>query len=377
MEPSHRGALIAGLLIVAACGGGEDAVVERRALGLNDVSMLLPLPSDPAVPVIAGLGGFDGVPLLANGPVVGLAFRGDMGPKSGQLVTLDQLQVVAVRFDLCERARVGACAPGEDGRLRLVLQPVVGASTHDVAIHAFYPIPSAELGEVVQALRALAAHGDVDPAAPLAVRTGGPVYFAELAALVARYARWDRVVRITAMGQRAGSAAFAWVMRGYDVGADGALAAIAIPEVGQASQEIAVQGGDTVYVSEPLVDAPAGFALALNGLAFNAAAPAAQAAALETLVAIDDPGRHDTVDLQCTTCHVATFLTARRAAALGVDPSTVAGAFASRFDTSVASLANAEPRLVRAFGWVDAHPTISQRVANESARVVEEIEARY
>ncbi|HEY0192184.1 MAG TPA: hypothetical protein VGC42_13780 [Kofleriaceae bacterium] len=380
----HRLALFVAL---AACSspGAEPppdvTMLAPRALGLNDVSMLLPLPADPAAPTLLALAGAGGVPLVANGPIAGLDFRGDIGPKDGPPFQADQLQVVAVRFELCDRRPAGPCAPGADGLLRLVLQPVIatatGTSTLDIAVHAFYPIPAHDLPGVVGELRLLAAVQDVPVSAPLAVSTGSPSYLTYLRSLVLRYARWDRLARLTTIGQRAGSVAFNWVFRGIELDATGTLAAMTIPAVGAASQSIAVQGGDTVYVGEPLVDAPAGFGLAINGQAFDAAPAADQAASLAALAAINNPASHDTGDLQCTTCHVATYLTMRRASFAGVDPAAIPGSYTSTFDTTVDSLANTEPRLIRAFGWVDAHPIISIRVANESARVAAEMESRF
>jgi hypothetical protein len=76
--------------------------------------------------------------------------------------------VVALRFDLCDRQNVAPCRDGQDGVLRLVLQPIYLAAglaaglgggelrAHDVALHAVYPIAAAELAGVVTELRALA-----------------------------------------------------------------------------------------------------------------------------------------------------------------------------------------------------------------------------
>jgi hypothetical protein len=99
-------------------------------------------------------------------------------------------------------------------------------------------------------------------------------------------------------------------------------------------------------------------------------------AALAALTELQDPTRHDTIDTQCLACHVATYLTARRAKALGVDPTTVPGRFAPRFNVAVDSVASRDARVVRAFGWAGDAPAISQRVANDTAEVLAEIAAR-
>src|SRR5690606_7228698 len=160
---------------------------------------------------------------------------------NGLPVAFEDHHVVAVRFDLCERVVAGPCPDGADGRLRLVLQPLytAGGATlaHDLALHAFYPIPAAELADVVAELSGLARIQDAPVGAPLAVSpalaAAAPpaAYAPRLRALVAAYARADRLVKLTAFGQDASSAAFAWIFRGVDVH-DGAAERIVIPAIG-------------------------------------------------------------------------------------------------------------------------------------------------
>jgi hypothetical protein len=138
---------------------------------------------------------------------------------------------------------------------------------------------------------------------------------------------------------------------------------------------VLVAGGDTVYTVTPDVDVPAGFSLALNGFNFGDAAPAAQRASLETLAAIQNPTQHDADDLACATCHVATFLTRQRGRTAGIDPTTLANHYQTTFDVTVDTIANTDARVVRAFGWAGSQPAISQRVANDTAYVLEQLEA--
>lgn len=370
-------ALVA-IAALAACTASEPRD-SGHPLGMNDVTWLFPL---PGLVSLAPRG--DAPPLVTRGLVAGMALRGDLAPKSGAAFAIDDFHVVALRFDLCERAAIRPCADGEDGRLRLVLQPVftdaAGAlSTHDIALHAFYPLPAADLAAVVAELRDLARIAATPLDAPLGVTTAlaVPGYADRLRTLVDRYARWDHLVRLTAFGQLARSAAFAWSFRGVDVAADGALAAIAIPEIGASEQTVLVAGGDTVYQTEPLADAPAGFALALNGMQFATAAPADQRASLAALVAIENPTLHDTVNAQCASCHVATFLTARRAAVAGVDLDGLPGRFTSPYNTRIDNLGQRDGRVLRALGYASELPVVSQRVANDTAQVLTEVDARF
>ncbi|HET9623107.1 MAG TPA: hypothetical protein VFP84_17160 [Kofleriaceae bacterium] len=378
------------IAVLCACGAATPAAPPPspttpapppHALGMNDVSILLPLPRDPGVPVIAGIGG-----LVDPRWFDALVAPGDLGPKVGDLAAYAAFQVVAVRFDLCERLRVGACPVGSDGRLRVVLQPCVHAGQHimtqDIAIHAFYPIAAAELAGVIDELRALAALQDAPADAPLmvspAAAAGRAAYVDRLRALVLRFARADRIARLTVIGQRAGAAAFAWVFRGLDRAARGAgFAPMVIPAIDATQQATLLAGGDAVFDAAPIADAPAGFALATNGVRFAAASPTDRERALAALTELQDPTRHDTIDTQCLGCHVATYLTRRRALSLGVDPAAVPGRFTSRFNVAVDSVASRDARVVRAFGWAGDAPAISQRVANDTAAVLAEIAERF
>lgn len=365
---------------LAACAASRaPAGDERHALGMNDVSILLPLPASPAAPVLARLDDRDA---LIDRATFAAVVRDDLGPKAGEPAARADYHIVALRFDLCDREQVGACAPGAEGRLRLVLQPVVVRRgeliTLDVALHAFYPIAADELPAMVRALRGLASRSRAPLDAPLGVSAAAkdPAYASALRDAVLRYARAERLVRLTVIGQHHESAAFAWTFRGVDRIA-GQLRPIAIPGVATDAQTVQLAGGDTVYDAHPVVDAPAGFALALNGPRFAAASSEDRTAALGALLALQDPRHHETGNTQCLACHVVDFLAVRRAAALGVELRTVDGRFAAPYNLAVDSIARRDPRVVRAFGWATDAPVISQRVANDTAQVLAEIDARY
>ena len=293
-----------------------------RALGLNDVTVLVPLPATVDEPVLATIVGVDR-PLIEHGTVEWLV-NPDIGAKNGLPIAYADFHVVGLRFDLCAREGPGPCAVGADGQLRVVLQPLyptaTGVFAHDVGLHALYPIPAAELPAVIAELRALAALADVPRTARLGVSpalvAAVPGYRERLRELTLRFARRDRITRLTVLGQEATSAAFAWILRGGDL-VDGRLLA----------------GGNAVFATEPVADAPRGFATAINGATFGAATRAEQEQALAALIELADPTRHDPSTVQCLGCHVATHLTARRATALGVDPRL--GAYASSTFTTL------------------------------------------
>src|SRR5205085_4842666 len=71
--------------------------------------------------------------------------------------THGRLQLVAVRFDLCDRHLPGPCPDAENARMRLVFQPLSDVSgAQDAGFHAFYTIGNDEIAGAVVALRDLA-----------------------------------------------------------------------------------------------------------------------------------------------------------------------------------------------------------------------------
>jgi hypothetical protein len=370
-------------LAIAGCHGTSPAhdAASTHGLAMSDVSILLPLPADPSVPVLVSIAGDgSGEPLVATGLFGALVlYPGDIAPKTGPQITYDQMQVVAVRIDLCDRATVGPCDESTDGRLRLVLQPMYTLSgataAQDIAVHVFYAIPNAELAGTIGDLRALAAIQDAAPDSPLAVSTSDASYIASLRTLVLRYARQSNLTRITVIGQVANAGAFEWKLRGFEKNI--AYDPIQIAQIADDVQSALIAGGDIVYNIDPLADAPPGFALAVNGVSFDQADRPTQIAALGAIAQVENPLLHDNVDTQCIACHVAEFVGTYRAAALGVSLSAMNGYFATPRNTSVQTIADTDSRVVRAFGWIASQPVITRRVANATAEVLDEIDARF
>ncbi len=350
---------------------------------MNDITILLPLPAT-----------WSGPPTLAR-----MSDEGDLVPRTlfDRLVTdpgellrpYDDFHLVAIRFDLCDRAAPGACPEGLDGRLRLVFQPLrsdftptTEAVAADVAMHAFYPIPEARLADVVAELRELSTLGGSAPDAPLAVNTAvttRPDYAARLRGLVVRYARPDQLFRLTLFAQPDTSSSVNWVLRG--VVRDGAgYADIAIPTVDATEQRVLLTGPPTLvsYDTTPFADAPAGLEIARSGQAFMAASPDMQKSALEVLAAVDNPAMHSAETVQCVACHVSTFLMAARSTSAGLAVQSLSSRFTSTYDLSIESGMSARnARSLRNLGWLQREPAISQRVANDTAQVLSEIEMRF
>ncbi|HEY4239505.1 MAG TPA: hypothetical protein VGM88_06800 [Kofleriaceae bacterium] len=373
------------IALVAACGGATPSVDgparETHALSPSDVSILLPLPASAKTPVLMGVG--DGMVDRAWFEAL-VIDRSDIAPKNGLSFQFSDFQVVAIRFELCDPEQRDECPAGVAARFRVVWQPMFTDAgghvlAHDIAAHGFYPVPTGDIPTVIAELRTLAAIQGLEPTAPLAVSPaasgGNAEYLARLKALLAKYATSTNLVRLTVIGQEADSGAFAWIFRGLDW--DGTtFQQLLIPTIRSYQQTTLVAAGDTIYTPSKAADFPSGFLLALNGVLFDTATPDEQERALESVVAVQNPKLHDTVDTQCIGCHLANHLTLQRASKLSVDPTTVTGWFKSTFPTAASGIGT-DPRIVRAFGWASSTPIVSQRVANETALVLANIAARY
>lgn len=370
------------LLLTAGCGGtsvasdgGGDAgppyrPTEARLLGLNDVTWLLPLEAPDA-----------GSPFPAPEALLPRANFERLTTLPGDVAAaLSQLRVVALRVDLCDRPTTAPCAPGADGMLRLVLQPVLpGPWAADVALHAFYPLPAAELPALVDELRALARLQDVPRAAALRVNTAftsSPEYRARLGALVSTWASAPRLHRLTLFGQVTHNAALEWVFRGEEKRGAG-FVPIVIPAVADTTQQVAFFGA-TSYTGVPLADAPAGFQRAMLDTSFRAGTAEEQREALEALAAVDNPTLHTADTVQCVTCHVATTLLGPRAADAGVALTSLTARYTSTtFDLTPLGVGGVRELTLRALGYLGEAPLVAQRVVNETANVLGELEARF
>ena len=99
---------------------------------------------------------------------------------------------------------------------------------------------------------------------------------------------------------------------------------------------------------------------------------------LGALAAADNPQNHTAETVSCVTCHVSTVLMAARAAGAAIDPLTLPARYTSTFDLSIAGGQSAQTQnTIRALGYLRKVPLISQRVVNDTAQTLAEIEKRF
>lgn len=369
--------------VVSACGpqltamdagGGFDAgsytPVESRLLGLNDVTFLFPLPSPDA-----------GSPFPPAETMIPQGPFDRVSTTPGDVVTdLRRLKLVALRFDICDRATTAPCAETADGVIRLVLQPTFNdGSAEDIALHAFYPVPRSEVYEAVDTLRALARLQDVRRQSALRVNTALGVdaeFTSKLAAFVRRYAVAPNMFRLTLFGQLTNNAAQIWVFRGVERKA-GQFVRIEIPDIREIDQ-VSLLFSATEFRTMPQADEPMGFARAMSASAFSSATPAEQRQALEAMAASDNPKLNTADTIQCVTCHVTTTVMGDRATIAGVDVTTLTSRYVNTdFDMTPLGDPATRFRTLRGLGWFRRSPLVAQRTVNETANVLSELEVRY
>jgi len=351
------------------------------ALGMNDVTILAPLPaSDDAALMRATDPVDDGTPLVPRA----LFDRLNEQPidSFAPIVSRDAyaaLQLVAVRFELCDRNRPGPCSETADGRLRLVLQPYASLDGFDdVGLHASFSIPAAEIPAVVRDLRALARIQSAPLSAPLdvnpALAAGNAAYVDALRALVRRIAGEQSFVRLTFNAQPSMASQVRWVMRGVEI-RDGALADVGIPGIAGSTEGV-ITSGQHGFAAAPVSDTPEGMAQVIGDRSFAAANAERQLELLAVLAAAENPNVSATDTVSCVACHVSTQLTHFRTTEVGVDPTSIPGRYTSSYDLTVLGTLRTA-RTLRALGWRRRDMIISQRVVNDTAQLLLELQTRF
>lgn len=366
-----------------------SASVKTYKFGLNDVSILLPLPQ---------ISEFD---LLLNPEI-----QNKLGPLLGQtpyrflpiltpLIDHDtnykyNLKVVAIRFDPCfqEGFTPIAC----QRHIRLVWQPLHirnnnQVSTVDAAIHTFYKLSEAEWSQLLNDVAQLAV---TDKTAPLQVHpvmaregyTGA--YWQQLKSVILKYAGEKTIIRATAMTVRMDRV---WGFQGVDF-VNGSWTQIQIPTLKSPNSPIAKVVNVAIFF-EPesllnLREYRGGITLleSNNKQWFRLLSDSAKYAetqsesdireALTTAYKIENPKFHNPGTVDCASCHIAQTI---RFWGNSHRPDMM---FSEGYKNSEFNLTNTSnnpwmTNKFRAFGYFDRDVSISQRVINETAEVVKSL----
>jgi hypothetical protein len=368
-----------------AGGSGGSGGGSSQPLGLNDVTVLVPLPVNELTPVLfkANDLALDGTQFVPDDLYQRVIKRPNDMPDV--FTVLSDFHIVAVRFDLCDRQLPWPCEKVDDARLRIVFQPIfTGGKARDIALHGFYEVPNAEVPAAIEALRALAALQNAPVTSPLTVspalaanRTGA--YATALKELVKKYANTAALRRLTFFAQPDVFAQIRWVFRGLE-GRPPNYGLISIAGINAFEQDVILEGGPSApgYSATPFADDPVGLGRALDARAFDGGTAAERDAALHALTSVNNPTEHTPGTVQCVACHVATFLSAQRAKETGTSAVALPDRYQSAFDLSVdAGGSETSGRFLRALGWINDTPLISQRAVNETAQTLLEIQQRF
>jgi hypothetical protein len=411
-----------------------DAGSSRRggpiAARMNDVSILFPLPSNDAEVarlLSASSRGARGAllpeALYTNrtvGPIAGSGVpNDDAGVEYDQpprafpaFAAYSDLHVVAMRLDPC----FGSLAPDPQGvgctaQIRLTFEEVrpsgddAGGTAFDSAMHVFYALTRDEFLSLARALVALRVERQgatvLGPLAPnpimVAEGLAGPMATG-VKALILRYAGEQNLTRAAQISGASGLGDM-WMFSAADVSdatagtsSPSAIATLSnadaglTPPFGDATGGVFAQNSGATLPSKS-TDFSAFLLPRTTGsddiLPIDTGSPssvpaAAQQAAFDALVRVENPRDESPTTIDCGSCHFATPTEALVAGPiLGLDDTKSRLSFAP--DGKSVTLADMTPTFdttspvlsIHAFSYVGTRPTINQRVVNETAAVVE------
>jgi hypothetical protein len=334
---------------------GSDAVLPTppAALGLNDVTVLMPLPAT-------------------------ISAAGHLTPTSAAG------GVLAVRFDGCFK-KAGAC----EAQIRLVLQPLRSVGASDAAVHLFFPVGKEAMQGIVAKLREMRAlapealvDGALDVHPSLLAQGMEGAYGTALNQLVLEHCGLQALSRMTFF-LRAPSAVEQWVLGGLDI-KDGKYTPIAIPGSGTRQnvlQHETAKGPMFRYELVPLPVAPVDLTKALSTTLLDATSGESRIAALGALNTVLNPQKLGADDVHCASCHVASYIAGYAQSQLKEDlaaaPSSYLAAAPKGRNLEVRGGALSNRTSLRGLGYFQKTPMISPRVVYESAEVLEDFETNW
>ncbi len=373
------------VLLLAACSSSSnasgpkapDAGAPLGPLGLNDVSVLFPLPRGPLAagalgPEDAGERGallprslFDKVPPFRPSP-------------PADALDFARMRVVAARFDGCFPKSSGC-----EAQIRLVMQPIDDDGTaRDSALHLFYHLDDADLAAVVAELRRLRTLAPEVHDAPLDVHAGlaaqglDGAYGKGLRDLLLKYAGESNLTRMTFL-LRSPAPGEEWFFGGFGL-VGGRFVVLNVTGVGTGEQRVnRVTNDGWGYDLNPSPTVPEDIGLLLSSDKAKAATDEERGAALAALGRIENPEKYGPDKIACANCHVTTYVAEGMRRTFGLDVTATADAFHSARDLTRRGSAADNVSSLRAFGYYGTTAMISDRVVHDTAATVDDLERRF
>ena len=360
----------------------------------NDLSILMPIPKT-----------------LGNGD---LLRTNDQGAK-GELLPWSRMQSLPIlsadRQDKADEyaslravgIRIDPCFPAEtecQRQIRIVWQELLETEgqvlTLDATAHSFYQLSEAEFQAFLIELQKLKVNSASLTNGPLWVhpviqKEGLNGNFARrLRELVLQYVGERNLNRITFMMVRGPS--IVWAFGGINIDFETNVATtLSIPRLGGTPDRPAKlqtfmnrTSRHDVFQQSDLRPAPVGpdtFNLLMRDSSHVRPVEdrAEILSSLEGIYRIENPNHHNSETSDCVSCHTAQparALTVSRFGQLGLPGSAEAFAYRSPFDLRNLSPKRDSTRNLRAFGYFEQEPAISQRMIHEAAAVAELLNAQ-
>lgn len=366
--------------------------------GLNDVSILLPILERDAPNSL-----FSTTTSGKFGALLPLSVQkriGSLHSFEDPADSFARLRVVAIRIDPCfpDGPELRSCIP----QVRFVWQPIRTIRNQmniasDAAVHTFYSLPPEAFHTLVQELNQLRALQSrrIRPTAdsiqgPLVVHPiiaseslKGP-YFQALATIILSHTGEVRLTRATFTKLQGGQSQ--WVFGGFDF-LRGALQRMQIPRVNSATEvffNVAV-GTQTDFTDSAITPPPPSTGENVNFISSDSMAvrrsgnPDRITNEALSAARLENPRLHATPQLDCVTCHIAQssrIWATREFPQLDLQRKIASVSYRSQnFSLENTSRGAAFTANVRAFGYFDQLPAISQRVIHESAEVADALNA--
>ena len=382
--------LICAVALVASLLGSFSYAQSKASFGLNDVTILLPLPAEDQIDLMLGS--------TSAGTTKGSLLSSDV-PRFVPILTplYDQeklfeynLKVIAIRFDPCFAEGKGPVACRQ--QIRLVWQPVLvnhtGVTTFDVALHSFYDLSKAEWS---QFLNELALISDRNLSQPLQVNptlvkegyTGAR--WSKLKELVLKNAGTSNLARVTVMTNRMDRV---WGFQGMDKTAKG-WSQIRIPNLSVPTRPDAVIINQALFL-EPesllnLLEFKGGITLIENSNKswFRMLSDSQKFKEtydqkdLEDLIArayrIENPKMNNPGTMDCVSCHMAQTVrlwTDRNFADKKFADVFKSEIYSHSFNKTNTSVRPENTDRLRMLGYFGKDPIISDRTINETADIL-------
>ncbi len=360
--------------------------VEAATFGMNDVSMLLPLPSPQG---IAGMlspvdGGAKGQLLPKD---IYLRFPALDNRFDAQTLYDNNFKVIGIRIDPCFAEGTSTVCRKQ---IRLVWQPLAafkdGTITLDAAVHSFYEFSDAEWAILLKKWARISKGNMTEGLLinPTLKQEGyaGPTWIA-LKKIVLESCGDKNLVRVTGMRL---SAMRMWTFMGFDR-INRQWTAMTIPRTSSTQESfVLVPEGlfDLNAFQGTLSPTPQGEELLLGLVTesrdFRLKRSESDAKTLMThMIQFENPTMHNPGTVDCVSCHMAQVVR------IWGEHNYSSWNWKTEFESNRFSLKDENlennsvnpfnTNRVRAFGYFDADPILSQRVINETGLVVERLKA--